>query len=114
MARKATKVQEAQPSFFNQPPKVLERDESVPSKWDRAVKEHGEKVFSERDWEAPGKLGIVPARSLFIECNDGFYAIVLPSQEFTHYRVAKKIIHGIINKTTNENESTNQPTTGVN
>lgn len=97
MARRQTKQPETQVSFFDQPPKVLERDTSVASKWDIIEKTGGEVAYSERDWDAPGKMGVLPSGSKFVECNDTFYNIYYPSGEKAHYRVAKKVLHGIIN-----------------
>jgi hypothetical protein len=98
MAKKITKTAPALTGFNEIPNKRLERDPNVPSAWDMQEKVTPRKYTSSADWEAPGKMGTLPAGSTFTECNDGFYVVHNPAGEKIFYRVGHKTVMIIIDK----------------
>lgn len=78
--------------------RTLDRDPSVPSKHERAIKDAGLYLVTPHDWAAPGKMGILKKGAKLVECNDGWLRVYDASDELLHYRVSPKVADTIMNK----------------
>ncbi len=67
-------------------------------KSDMVLKEGGETYTTLKDWDMPGKMGVLFAGGRFVECADGFYQVFDNTGKRGHFAVSKSVLQTIKDK----------------